>query len=587
MALQTPIEIRKALKHIAQHDYALPAIQREFVWPPEKICALFDSLLRGYPIGSFLFWTVEPTNSREFKFYDFVRHYHKRDNPHCQPLEIMDARPLTAVLDGQQRLTAFNIALRGSMAVKEPRKWWTNPDAFPKRRLCLNLAREADENEAGLRYDFKFLTEERAAERTDGELWFPVWQIMDFKNAGPDINAYLNEHGLAGSVHAFNLLHELYMVVNVKPTISFFLEEEQDLDKVLNIFIRVNSGATPLSYSDLLMSIATAAWTDLDAREAIHELVDDLNDTRDGFAISKDFVLKAGLMLADISSVGFKVTNFKAKNMAILESNWRAIAKALHLAVRLASEFGFSGQTLSADSALLPIAYSLHQRGLDESYLTASKWRDDREAIKGWLIRSLLKSGIWGSGLDTTLTSLREVLKAHGAERFPVAEIEAEMARRGRGLRFTEEEVEDLVEIAYGDRRCFPLLALLFPFVDLRNEFHIDHIFPRSRFDKRRLTAAGMSAEQVELARERRDFLPNLQLLQDRLNQSKGNKMPAEWLIVEFPDERARSENMARHELGDVPPGFEGFDAFYQQRRERLKQRIRDVLGVKESVVTA
>lgn len=587
MAFQTPITIRQALTKIERNEYALPAIQREFVWPPEKICALFDSLLRGYPIGSFLFWTVEAGNSREFKFYDFVRDYHKRDSPHCPSLEITEPRQLTAVLDGQQRLTAFNIALRGSMAVKEPRKWWTSPDAFPRKRLCLNLAREAEENEAGLRYDFRFLTEERAADRSGGDLWFPVRQILDFKDAGPSIQAFLNRHGLAESEHAFRMLYELYAVVNDKPTISYFLEEEQDLDKVLNIFIRVNSGATPLSYSDLLMSIATAAWTDLDAREAIHELVDDLNGTREGFEFSKDFVLKAGLMLADISSVGFKVTNFKAKNMAILEANWQRIGDALRLTVRLASDFGFSGQTLSADSALLPIAYSLFKRGLGESYLTSAAAREDREAIKGWLIRSLLKSGIWGAGLDTTLTSLRDLIRDHGSDRFPVAEIEAEMVRRGRGLRFSMEEVEDLVETPYGDRRCFPLLALLFPFVDLRNEFHIDHVFPRSRFEKRALTAAGLDAEAFERARERRDFLPNLQLLQGRLNQSKGSKMPGEWLREQFPDARSKEENLERHELGTVPEAFDEFESFYEARRARLKERIKGVLGVNEPVSKA
>jgi len=39
-------------------SYYLPAIQREFVWPPEKIEALFDSILRGYPIGTLLIWDV-------------------------------------------------------------------------------------------------------------------------------------------------------------------------------------------------------------------------------------------------------------------------------------------------------------------------------------------------------------------------------------------------------------------------------------------------------------------------------------------------------------------------------------------------
>ena len=83
MAVQTPITVKDALEAIQRHDYALPAIQREFVWGTDKVCALFDSLLRGYPIGSFLFWKVEAENSQKFVFYDFTREYHKRTNPHC------------------------------------------------------------------------------------------------------------------------------------------------------------------------------------------------------------------------------------------------------------------------------------------------------------------------------------------------------------------------------------------------------------------------------------------------------------------------------------------------------------------------
>ena len=59
MAFQTPITISDALERIHKRQYALPAIQREFVWSQEQICALFDSLMRGYPIGAFLFWEVK------------------------------------------------------------------------------------------------------------------------------------------------------------------------------------------------------------------------------------------------------------------------------------------------------------------------------------------------------------------------------------------------------------------------------------------------------------------------------------------------------------------------------------------------
>ena len=37
----------------------LPAIQREFVWTPDQIIRLFDSILREYPIGAFLIWRVK------------------------------------------------------------------------------------------------------------------------------------------------------------------------------------------------------------------------------------------------------------------------------------------------------------------------------------------------------------------------------------------------------------------------------------------------------------------------------------------------------------------------------------------------
>ena len=60
MGFETPITISKAIGEIQSNKYLLPAIQREFVWSAEQIESLFDSLLRGYPIGSFLFWKVLP-----------------------------------------------------------------------------------------------------------------------------------------------------------------------------------------------------------------------------------------------------------------------------------------------------------------------------------------------------------------------------------------------------------------------------------------------------------------------------------------------------------------------------------------------
>jgi len=129
---------------------------------------------------------------------------------------------------------------------------------------------------------------------------------------GPAMLSEILNRGLNGTElqRAYGILDRLHRVVNSHNLINYYEEETQDLERVLNIFIRLNSGGTVLSYSDLLLSIAVAQWKTVDARAEIHKLVDELNKIGTGFALSQDFVLKAGLMLADIASVGFKVENF-------------------------------------------------------------------------------------------------------------------------------------------------------------------------------------------------------------------------------------------------------------------------------------
>src|SRR5687768_13138623 len=169
--------ISEALGRIQNKSYVLPAIQREFVWRPEQIERLFDSLMQGYPFGTFLFWKVEAETSGQFKFFDFVLHYHQRDAAHCPELGRLLHQTVTAVLDGQQRLTALNIGLRGSMAIKQPNKWWTNPDAFPVRTLRLDLLAPPTPDEEGAMFQFMFLDDAQVG-RDEGSHWFQVRDIL-------------------------------------------------------------------------------------------------------------------------------------------------------------------------------------------------------------------------------------------------------------------------------------------------------------------------------------------------------------------------------------------------------------------------
>jgi hypothetical protein len=496
----------------------------------------------------------------------------------------MHHQSVTAVLDGQQRLTALNIGLRGSMALKQPNKWWTNPDAFPVRTLRLDLLAPRVPDEDGAIYRFKFLDDNQAA-RDEGKHWFRVADILSMEG-GPAMLDALMERGLEGDAlkSAFTMLDRLYRVVHTDPLIHYYEETGQDLERVLNIFIRLNSGGTVLSYSDLLLSVAVAQWKQVDARAEIHKLVDELNRIGTGFALSQDFVLKAGLMLADIASVGFKVENFTSANMAVLKANWPKIRSALVRTVELAANFGLNGQTLRADSALLPIAYYLYRREAPANYVTHGQFVADRETIRSWLIWSLLKaSGIWGSGLDTLLTALRETIKANGINTFPADELRHVMTQRGKSLTFEAAEIEDLLYMEYGDKRMFALLSLLFSFVDLRNQFHIDHVFPISRFARPQLRKAGFQEDEITMLAQHANELPNLQLLEGAINNEKRAMMPVAWLAKLHPDSAAQRHYRKKHLLGDLPADMSGFEAFYEARRERLRAKLTELLGAPQA----
>ena len=157
--------------------------------------------------------------------------------------------------------------------------------------------------------------------------------------------------------------------LNTQGSVNFFLEREADLDKVLQIFIRINSGGTKLSYSDLLLSIATASWKGTDARQAIHGFVDELNSVNDELTFDQDFVLKSALVLSDISDVKFKVENFNAQNMGTIERAWPSIKVALSLAVQLAHSFGLTDRSLLSANALIPIADYLLKKARDQIFL--------------------------------------------------------------------------------------------------------------------------------------------------------------------------------------------------------------------------
>ncbi|EKZ0224907.1 DUF262 domain-containing protein, partial [Enterococcus faecalis] len=173
--------IKNLIKKIDNNEYVLPALQREFVWKPEQIERLFDSIMKGYPIGSFLFWNVQNENINKYEFYNILKEYHQRDARHNTKINISHKDSVTAILDGQQRITSIYIALKGTYSYKIKGAWKNNDNAYPSRQLYLNIVSPNLDTNKDVQFDFRFLTNEEAEDFTEDTLWYPVSDILQFE----------------------------------------------------------------------------------------------------------------------------------------------------------------------------------------------------------------------------------------------------------------------------------------------------------------------------------------------------------------------------------------------------------------------
>jgi uncharacterized protein with ParB-like and HNH nuclease domain len=334
----TPIRVRDLVR-LVNHDVYLPAIQREFVWGTNRIERLFDSIMADFPVGSFLFWRLKEENKNAWPIYEFIRDF-DTDSPHNPPANMAAiTKDITLVLDGQQRITSLLIGLRGSYRYFYYRS--------RKVKLYLNLVKSPTPNEDNpeeLTYGFAFRENSDVA-GADPQLWYPVGSILDFEDAEDAkaaMKTKLSSLTEAQRDTANKLIGRLHNRIHTTLVGNYYEERSQDYDKVLQVFVRANSGGQTLEYSDLLLATATAKWEKLDARSEIHTFTSALNEIGNGYSFGKDFVLKASLYLSENLPIQYKGKNFTRKNLLVIEKNWEEIKNALTVTVRLISRFGFT-----------------------------------------------------------------------------------------------------------------------------------------------------------------------------------------------------------------------------------------------------
>lgn len=595
-SFEKAITIRQAIRNIDDRTYLLPAIQRNFVWSTQQICTLFDSLMREYPINTFMMWDVTSSDIKnKYRFYSFLTDYCQRFKESNDYVPTQgDFKDFKAVIDGQQRLTSIYIGLKGSYAYKKPRVWWPNTrndEALPPRKLYLDLAKglDGEDNDSMAQYHFRFLTEKQVAANSHDSAshWFEVGKVLSL----PDVSSvdeilfdvvlpYLEKHGLDPNSFARKALTRLYYLVRHEEVIHFYNEESQDIDHVLDVFIRTNSGGTPLAFSDLLMSIAIANWEG-DARKDIDELVTEIRQSSEmQFSIGRDWVLKTCLMLTE-ADVRFRVKNFDSDQVGIIQRQWPEIRACVVSTFKLLRQFGFKDQSLRAKNAVIPLAFYLYKQSFRDKplYQTINNinyLREERLEMSRWLHMVLLR-GVFGGQADGVLAKMQRLISRHlNKGVFPLDEIIEAFTATNKDLRFDEAYLRGLLDIQHRDKRCRSVLSLLFPEINENLQLDIDHLHPSSAFEKAALTRTDFLQKNPELMAfyqnpNNWNSIANLHLLNSSQNRSKKDMSLIDWMA-----EKHTGFKPADLLLDDSDSlNFADFRSFCEKRRQALLQRLR------------
>lgn len=292
----------------------------------------------------------------------------------------------------------------------------------------------------------------------------------------------------------------------------------------------------------------------------MNELVDALKDK--GFSnMGQDQVLKTRLLLIGKDTT-FELKNFNKKNIKEIEDNWEKITESIYNAAKLLETFGYAGYLGSA-YILSSLAYF---------YFLNSKMNENDKEQALIFVRNAQITSYFTPSTDTKLNNIANSMKdVQTFESF-----NHNLAKHEKNpLKITNDMIEEMVLYSqYGNARVFPILQILYPNLNCKTTtFHIDHIYPKSKFKK----------ENKKLDKdfyECGNHLYNLQLLEGAENIAKKDKDPEVWLKEEYKDNQQAIEEYKKRNYIDpnLKLEWENIKEFREKREEAIIKTLKEVL---------
>lgn len=242
------LAIRKLIDRISSGDIRIPAFQRNFVWEPDQVAFLLDSIYKQFPIGTIILWKTDTRLKAEKRMGYFTLPEPQKDYP------------VNYVLDGQQRLTSLFSVFQTDLI----------PDSLGWTDVYFDMAAQESVQES------LFIALENA--EVDPSRHFPIKTLFDTVAYRKATTNFPDDK--LKRIDALQERFKEYLIPNV-------VFESDDRNKVAIVFERINRAGTDLNVFELLSAWSWSEEFDLverfaDLQESIAEHgFSDLGDDRD------------------------------------------------------------------------------------------------------------------------------------------------------------------------------------------------------------------------------------------------------------------------------------------------------------------
>lgn len=323
----------------------IPKFQREFVWSIDETAILLDSILKGYPIGTFILWETDQRLN---------------DIKNIGNLKIPDTpenRKVQYVLDGQQRITSLFAAYLGAQIKKTGEKKVTGYD-----KIVINLDKDTiGDNE-------QLIT----AEPVGGE-WISLSEVLNFKDEMIAIRERFSDE-IFTKIYTYSSAFDNY-------AFSTVLLRKDDIDSAIEVFTRINTGGQTLTLFEIMSAKTYDEEQNFDMQTKWEAFIKELKE-RKYEGISSTVILSLLSLVLSRTKECKRKTILALDKQAIID-NWDTAISALKCSVdyfRTTYRIPVS-QLLPYDSLLVPFAYFFYQnkegkpQANQRKYLVEFFWR--------------------------------------------------------------------------------------------------------------------------------------------------------------------------------------------------------------------